>query len=66
MDYRAFKHGDCKNAYTVILVAFDMEETGTQGATAFVQDFLIKSILEPMQFPEFQACTCNIDIVMRI
>ena len=51
---RALKHAECKNKYTYIFVALDMEETGTQGATAFVQDFLIKLILKPMDFPEFQ------------
>ena len=34
---RALKHAECKNTYTYMLVALDMEETGTQGATAFVQ-----------------------------
>ena len=51
---RALKHGDCKNEQTVIFVALDMEETGTQGATAFVQEFLIKVLLQPMNFPDFQ------------
>ena len=51
---RALKHAECKNSYTFILVALDMEETGTQGAEAFVQDFLVKSILKPTNFPEFQ------------
>jgi Zn-dependent M28 family amino/carboxypeptidase len=51
---RALKHGDCRNAHTLIFVALDMEETGTQGATAFVQEFLIKVLLQPMNFPDFQ------------
>ena len=51
---RALKHAECKNSYTFILVALDMEETGTPGAEAFVQDFLVKSILKPTNFPEFQ------------
>ena len=51
---RALKHGDCRNTHTLIFVALDMEETGTQGATAFVQEFLIKVLLQPMNFPDFQ------------
>lgn len=51
---RALKQSQCKNSHTYILVALDMGETGTQGATAFVQDFLIRSILRPQRFPEFQ------------
>jgi hypothetical protein len=35
-------------------VALDFGETGTQGSTAFVQDFLIRSLLRPQRFPEFQ------------
>ena len=51
---RALKQAECKNVQTYIFVALDMEETGTQGATAFVQEFLIRSIIKPMNFPEFQ------------
>ena len=51
---RALKHAECQNVHTYMFVALDMEETGTQGATAFVQEFLVKSIMKPMNFPEFQ------------
>lgn len=51
---RALKQSGCQNKFTFILVALDMEEIGTQGATAFVQDFLVKMILKPMGFPKFQ------------
>ncbi len=51
---RALKQSACQNEFTYILVALDMEETGTQGAAAFVQDFLVNTILKPMGFPQFQ------------
>ena len=39
---RALKQSQCRNSHTYILVALDLGETGTQGSTAFVQDFLIR------------------------
>jgi len=54
---RALKQSQCKNSHTYILVALDLGETGTQGSTAFVQDFLIRSILRPQRYPEFQVTT---------
>ena len=51
---RALKQSQCRNSHTYLLVALDFGETGTQGSTAFVQDFLIRSLLRPLRFPEFQ------------
>ncbi len=45
----------CRRANnTVILLALDLEEYGTQGAMAFVHDVLIRTILKPFKFPEVQ------------
>ena len=51
---RAFAQAECEQEYTLILVALDLEEYGTQGALAFVQDILIDRIMHPSGFPEFQ------------
>lgn len=51
---RALSMGECSLKYTVILVTFDLEEHGTQGSLAFVQDFLVDMVLKPMGFPGFQ------------
>eukprot|EP00094_Tigriopus_californicus_P011300 TCALIF_10907-PA protein Name:"Protein of unknown function" AED:0.12 eAED:0.12 QI:0/0.57/0.25/0.87/0.57/0.5/8/0/764 len=51
---RALSMAECSLKYTVILVTFDLEEHGTQGSLAFVQDFLVNMILKPMGFPGFQ------------
>lgn len=46
----------CETEYTVILVLFDLEEYGMQGSLAFMQDFLVLRILEPMGYPGVQVC----------
>eukprot|EP00095_Tigriopus_kingsejongensis_P009819 maker-scaffold239_size242058-snap-gene-1.27 protein:Tk09819 transcript:maker-scaffold239_size242058-snap-gene-1.27-mRNA-1 annotation:"hypothetical protein DAPPUDRAFT_306809" len=51
---RALSMAECKLKYTVILVTFDLEEHGTQGSMAFVQDFLVEMLMKPMDFPGFQ------------
>ncbi len=53
---RALAMAECSLEYTVIVVALDLEEYGTQGSLTFVQDFLIPRILEPMGYPGFQVC----------
>ena len=50
---RALYHGKCSNTYSVILVAFDLEEIGSQGSLVFVQDFLIPRVLEAGGYPQF-------------
>ena len=50
---RVLYHGDCQNEFTMILVAFDLEEFGSQGSLVFVQDFLIPKILEAGGYPQF-------------
>ena len=51
---RALAMAECSLEYTVIVVALDLEEYGTQGSLTFVQDFLLPRILEPMGYPGFQ------------
>ena len=51
---RALSMSECRPEFTVVLAALDMEEYGTQGSLAFVQEFLIRRILEPMGYPGFQ------------
>lgn len=46
--------GKCKPNYTVVFVCFDLEEYGTQGSLAFVQDFLVPYLVEKMNFPGIQ------------
>ena len=51
---RVLSSMDCKPKYSVILVGFDIEEYGMQGATAFVQDYLVPEILTKYQQEQFQ------------
>ena len=41
---RALSHGRCKPRYSVVLVAFDLEEFACQGSLAFVQEFLLEQL----------------------
>ena len=45
---RALHDGNCTNKYTIILVAFDLEELGSDGSLQFIQDFLIPRVLSPL------------------
>jgi len=51
---RALNHGKCSAKYSIILVAFDLEEFGSQGSLVFVQDFLIAKVIEAGGFPHFR------------
>ena len=42
---RALHDANCTNEFTVILVAFDLEENGGEGSRQFVQDFLLPRLL---------------------
>ena len=50
---RALNHGKCSAKYSIILVAFDLEEVGSQGSLVFVQDFLIARVIEAGGYPQF-------------
>ena len=43
---RAFSHGKCVPRFSLVLVAFDLEESASQGSLVFVQDFLLPSLLQ--------------------
>ncbi len=51
---RALSMAHCVPRYTVVLALFDLEEYGTQGSMAFVQDFLVPAVLQKMGFPGVQ------------
>lgn len=37
---RAIAHSDCSPKHSIIFVAFDLEEVGSQGSLLFIKDFL--------------------------
>ena len=43
---RALNHGKCALEFSVMMVAFDLEEVASQGSLAFIQDFLIPTVLK--------------------
>ena len=43
---RALNHGKCALEFSVLMVAFDLEEVASQGSLAFIQDFLIPTVLK--------------------
>ena len=51
---RALSHGECSPKHSIILVAFDLEEYGSQGSLIFVQDFLIPKIARFRRIPKVQ------------
>jgi len=51
---RALSHGQCANRFSIILVAVDLEEIGSQGSLVFLHDFLIPKVLRPLGFPKPQ------------
>jgi len=42
---RALNHGKCRPKFTIVMVAFDLEESASQGSLVFVQDFLLPQLL---------------------
>lgn len=44
---RALSHGKCVPLYSIILVAFDLEEAASQGSLVWVQDWLVPKLLRP-------------------
>ena len=51
---RALVESECRLMYTVIFVAFDKEEVGSQGSHEFVRSFLVPRFFSGNQQPEFQ------------
>ena len=54
---RALVQSSCRLKSTVIFVAFDKEEVGSQGSHEFVRSFLIPRFFLTDQPPEFQGKT---------
>ena len=51
---RALVESKCRLMSTVIFVAFDKEEVGSQGSHEFVRSFLVPRFFSGKQQPEFQ------------
>jgi hypothetical protein len=51
---RALVESRCRLQYTVIFVAFDKEEVGSQGSHEFVRGFLVPTVFRRTGWPEFQ------------
>ena len=51
---RALTQSRCSLRSTVIFVAFDKEEVGSQGSHEFVRSFLVPRFFSGKQQPEFQ------------
>ncbi|CAG7784783.1 unnamed protein product [Allacma fusca] len=47
---RAIAHSACKPKYTIIFVAFDLEEVGSQGSLIFIKEYLMKVL--KLNFPK--------------
>jgi len=51
---RALVKSKCKLKYSIIFVAFDKEEVGSQGSHEFIRGFLVPTIFKGSGWPEFQ------------
>ena len=51
---RALAESGCKLKYSVIFVAFDKEEVGSQGSHEFVRSYLVPKYFKGKKWPEFQ------------
>ena len=61
---RALVESDCRLKYSVIFVAFDKEEVGSQGSHEFVRGYLVKEFMKGDIWPEFQGAFI-LDTVMN-
>ena len=61
---RALVESGCRLKYSVIFVAFDKEEVGSQGSHEFVRGYLVKEFFSGDQWPEFQGAFI-LDTVMN-
>jgi len=51
---RALAASGCKLKYTVMFVAFDKEEVGSQGSHEFIRSYLVPQFFKGSHWPEFQ------------
>ena len=61
---RALVESGCRLKYSVIFVAFDKEEVGSQGSHEFVRGYLVKEFFNGDVWPEFQGAFI-LDTVMN-
>lgn len=61
---RALVESGCRLKYSVIFVAFDKEEVGSQGSHEFVRGYLVKEFFSGDHWPEFQGAFI-LDTVMN-
>ena len=61
---RALVESGCRLKYSVIFVAFDKEEVGSQGSHEFVRGYLVKEFFNGDEWPEFQGAFI-LDTVMN-
>ena len=51
---RALAASGCELMYSVLFVAFDKEEVGSQGSHEFVRSYLVPEFFKGSEWPEFQ------------
>lgn len=51
---RALAESGCRLKYSVLFVAFDKEEVGSQGSHEFVRSYLVPKFFKGSEWPEFQ------------
>lgn len=51
---RALVKSKCQLKYSIIFVAFDKEEVGSQGSHEFIRGFLVPTVFKGSGWPEFQ------------
>ena len=61
---RALAESGCKLRYSVIFVAFDKEEVGSQGSHEFIRSYLVPRFFKGDKWPEFQGALI-LDTIMN-
>lgn len=61
---RALAKSKCELKYSIIFVAFDKEEVGSQGSHEFIRGFLVPTIFKGSGWPEFQGAVI-MDTIMN-
>merc|ERR1711892_1292411 len=61
---RALAASGCRLKYSVLFVAFDKEEVGSQGSHEFVRSYLVPEFFKGSEWPEFQGALI-LDTIMN-
>jgi len=61
---RGLIQSECRLKYSIIFVAFDKEEVGSQGSHEFVREFLVPEFFKGEKWPEFQGAIV-LDTIMN-